>query len=270
MKKKDPLKNGQKAKNADSKSQGLILALETSGRTGSIAIGNMRQMLAEIEFSGQMRHSAELFPTIDTLLTRADKNPHDIVEIYISVGPGSFTGLRIAVAFAKTMNLATSAKIVALDTLDVIAANVIPILPDSAAGNSSFNKVAVILDAKRGQFFTAVYENDGGWQKILPDCLMTAEEFVQKFANQAPIWLLGEGLVYYKDKFKADGIFFFDEHLWTPKASNVYKLGREKVRSAAKVSPESRPFVTTADADPYEDAMQLKPIYLRRAIEKEE
>jgi tRNA threonylcarbamoyladenosine biosynthesis protein TsaB len=251
MEKRSSLKNGQKAKNTDSKSQGLILALETSGRTGSVAIGTMRQMLAEIEFSGQMRHSAELFPTIDTLLTRADKNPPDITEIYISAGPGSFTGLRIAVAFAKTMNLATGAKIVALDTLDVIAADVIPADPNQAVGNSAINKIAVILDAKRGQFFIAVYDvKMGNWKKTLPDCLMTSEEFVQKFANQTPIWLLGEGLVYYKDKFKADGIFFFDKHLWTPKASSVYKLGL--VKSAA---------------NQFEDPLQLQPIYLRRAIE---
>ncbi len=250
MEKKDAIKNGQNAKNPDSKSQGLILALETSGRTGSVAIANTRQMLAEIQFSGQMRHSTELFPTIDTLLKRADKNPQDITEIYISAGPGSFTGLRIAVSFAKTMNLATGAKIVALDTLDVIAANVIPTHPDSAVGNSSFNRVAVILDAKRGQFFTAVYENTGNWHKTLPDCLMTAEQFVQKFTNQIPIWLLGEGLVYYKDKFKAPGISFFDEHLWTPKASQVYKLGLQKSR-----------------ATQFEDALQLQPIYLRRALE---
>ena len=138
MEKKGSSKNGQKAKNADSKSQGLILALETSGRTGSVAIGTISQMLNEIEFSGQMRHSAELFPAIDTLLKGADKNPQDITEIYISAGPGSFTGLRIAVSFAKTMNLATGAKIVALDTLDVIAANVIPKPPKSAIGNSSY------------------------------------------------------------------------------------------------------------------------------------
>jgi len=247
MVKKSSLKNGQKAKNGDSKSQGLILALETSGRTGSIAIGSASQMLVEIPFSGQMRHSAELFPAIDTLLKGADKNPRDIAEIYISVGPGSFTGLRIAVAFAKTMNLATGAKIVALDTLDVIAANV---CNSPHIANSCISRVAVILDAKRSQFFTAVYENAGRWQKKLPDCLMAAEEFVQKFGNQTPIWLLGEGLVYYKDKFKADGIFFFDEHLWTPKAAQVYKLGLAK-----------------SLANQFADPLQLQPIYLRRPLE---
>jgi tRNA threonylcarbamoyladenosine biosynthesis protein TsaB len=205
-------------------------------------------MLAEIPFSGQMRHSAELFPAIDTLLRGADKNPQDIGEIYISAGPGSFTGLRIAVAFAKTMNLATGAKIVAIDTLDVIAANT---FDSPAIANSSIARVAVLLDAKRGQFFTAVYAvNMGNWEKTLPDCLMTAEEFIQKYSGQTPIWLLGEGLVYYKDKFKAPGISFFDEHLWTPKASQVYKLGLAK-----------------SLANQFEDVMQLQPIYLRRALE---
>jgi len=234
-------------KNAAVSSKNLILALETSGRTGSVAIGTNGKMLAEKQFSGLMRHSAEVFPTIDTLLRKADKTPQDIGEIYISIGPGSFTGLRIAVAFAKTMNLAAGAKIVALDTLDIIAANAFDFL---AMGNSSINRVAVILDAKRGQFFTAVYEHNGGWEKILPDCLMTADEFIRKFSGQTPICLLGEGLVYYKDKFKADGISFFDEDLWTPKASQVFRLGLAK-----------------SAAGQFSDPLALQPLYLRRALE---
>lgn len=247
MKKKSVIKGGQSDKIGDSISQGLILALETSGRTGSIAICDTRQMLAEIEFSGQMRHSAEVFPTIQSLLKGAYKNPQDIGEIFISIGPGSFTGLRIAVSFAKMMNLAVGSKIVAVDTLDIIAANTFD-SPDIA--KSYISRIAVILDAKRGQFFTAVYENTAGWQKTLLDCLMTADEFVQKYSNQTPIWLLGEGLVYYKDKFKAPSINFFDESLWTPKASQVYKLGLQKSLTGQ-----------------YEDPTQLQPIYLRRALE---
>jgi len=259
----------------------LILAVETSGRMGSIALATGPQLLGMQSFTGQtclgagantakqvteplvtakraeagpsrsqMRHSAELFPAVTILLDRFGKKPKQIEHVYISVGPGSFTGLRIAVTFAKTMALANQAKIVPVDTLDCIAANVInftaehPASPEGYEGQAtetaenklkSNERLAVILDAKRSQFFIAVYENTRGkprvtsdtiWQKILPDCLMTAEEFLDRFAGCGrPIALIGEGLVYYRDKFSDPAVRFLDEKYWNPHAEKVHELG---------------------------------------------
>jgi tRNA threonylcarbamoyladenosine biosynthesis protein TsaB len=238
-------------------SKPLILAIETSGRTGSVAIALGEQVLSETCFSGPMRHSAEIFPSIHELLVRFNRKPKEIEHIYISVGPGSFTGLRIAVALAKIMHLANAAKIIAVDTLDVIAANATDYISDFACATpekkeekvKDLNKIATILDAKRGQFFIAVYEyKQGQWKKTMADCLMTAERFVEKFGDKSrPVWLLGEGLVYYKDKFKGDGIRFLDEKYWNPRAANVHKLGWEK-----------------ALAEQLADPLTLQPTYLRR------
>ena len=224
----------------------LILAVETSGRLGSVALAQGDKLLSETCFSGPMRHSAEIFPAITGLLNKFDKKPDQIEQVYISAGPGSFTGLRIAVTFAKTLALANGAKIVAVDTLDVIAANVSPQLyvggsnPSSVIetsplggqdepGGFQYNeqladcraglappilpaeRLAVILDAKRGQFFIAVYDktshdlsrrsvaktesrvtSDVSWHKILPDSLMTAEDFLAQFSDK-PISHTGEG-----------------------------------------------------------------------------
>jgi len=238
----------------------LTLAVETSSRIGSVAIALGERILAESAFSGPMRHSAELFPAIRSLLDRFNREPQEIEHIYISVGPGSFTGLRIAVTMAKAMHLANTAKIVAVDTLDVIAAN--------AAGypekkNTELERIAAVLDAKRGQFFIAVYQrtavrrpaesderratSDGIWKKTLPDSLMTAPQFLHQFAcKQKPVWLLGDGLVSYKDKFKADGIRFLDEQYWRPRAAKVHLLGCE-------MSLKGR----------FADPLTLQPAYLR-------
>jgi tRNA threonylcarbamoyladenosine biosynthesis protein TsaB len=250
----------------------LILAVETSGRAGSAAIALGQKLLDETTFSGPMRHSAELFPAVCNLLNRFDRKPKDIEHIYISIGPGSFTGLRIAATLAKTMNLANNAKIVAVDTLDIIAANVttvatktLPQLSSHESPVTSHETIATILDAKRSQFFIAVYQrtsneqrpsratsrqatSDGIWNKILQDCLMTAPQFLDQFAcREEPIWLLGEGLVYYKDKFKADGVYFLDEKFWTPRAEKVHLLGWKK-----------------AQANQFADPLTLQPTYLRR------
>lgn len=208
----------------------LILAVETSGRLGSVALAEGNKLFSETCFSGPMRHSAEIFPAITDLLGKFDKKPGQIEQIHISVGPGSFTGLRIAVTFAKTMALANQSKIVAVDTLDAIAANVIP--------QYKSEKLGVILDAKRGQFFIAVYEKtqDAIWNKILPDCLMTAEDFVSRFTDK-PIMLIGEGLVFYKDKFASKNVRLLDEKFWNPSAANVYKLGWELAKNGQFADP---------------------------------
>jgi tRNA threonylcarbamoyladenosine biosynthesis protein TsaB len=196
----------------------LVLAIETSGRLGSVALAQGDKLLAESQFSGPMRHSAEIFPAITDLLSKFSKKPDQIEQVYISVGPGSFTGLRIAVTLAKTLALANGAKIIPVDTLDVIAANISP--------QDNSERLAVILDAKRGQFFIAVYEKtqDTIWKKVLPDCLMTAEVFLDQFCDRS-IALIGEGLVFYKDKFTHKNISVLDEKFWNPSAANVHKLG---------------------------------------------
>jgi tRNA threonylcarbamoyl adenosine modification protein YeaZ len=213
----------------------LILAVETSGRQGSVALAQGPKLLNERQFSGPMRHSAEVFPAIVDLLGQFRKKPGQIEQVYISAGPGSFTGLRIAVTIAKSMALANNVKIVAVDTLDVIAANV----ADFTAGAElkSTERLGVVLDAKRGQFFTAVYEKtQTGWQKILPDCLMTADEFLGRFAEK-PVALTGEGLVFYKDKFRAPGVRVLEEKFWNPSAAGVHKLGWDKARHGGFADP---------------------------------
>jgi len=242
-----------------------ILAVETSSRTGSVAIALGEKMLGETVFSAPLRHSAEIFPAVRGLLDQFDLEPGQIEHVYISGGPGSFTGLRIATTLAKTMQLANAAKIVTVDTLDVVAANVINLTNEknNSASNHklpamSGERVAAVLDAKRGQFFIAVYDYETNdrrqaagraiWRKILPDSLMTVPQFLTRFAcKDKPIWLLGDGLLYYKDKFKADGVHFFDEKYWSPRAGKVHLLGRQM-----------------ALKEQFTDALTLIPNYLRK------
>jgi tRNA threonylcarbamoyladenosine biosynthesis protein TsaB len=223
-------------------------------------------MLAQTVFSKPMKHSAEVFPAINSLLERFDRRAKEIQQVYVSVGPGSFTGLRIAVTLAKMMHLTNAAKVVAVNTLDVIATNATDYVKEK---NKAVEKIATILDAKRGRFFIAAYERlshgipaknqqqprknrqgditQGIWGKILPDSLLTASQFLDTFARtNQHTWLLGEGLVYYKDKFKAPGIRFLYKKYWYPRASKVHLLGWEKALS-----------------NQFTDPLKLQPAYLR-------
>jgi len=233
-------------KNPEKQTKSLILAVETSGRKGSVGMAQGAEFLAEKSFSAPMKHSSELFPTSCELLKRYNRRASEVEQIFISAGPGSFTGLRIAVTMAKAMHFAVGTKIVAVSTLDVIAANA----SEYSRQEEDIKRIATILDAKRGEFFTAVYEkNNGRWTKILRDCLMGPDRFKEQFgSNTGKVYLLGEGLVYYSDRFKTDTIRILPEKYWYPRASTVYSLGYEKSLRGEFADPTA-----------------LGPTYLRRA-----
>ncbi|MBN2138990.1 MAG: tRNA (adenosine(37)-N6)-threonylcarbamoyltransferase complex dimerization subunit type 1 TsaB [Sedimentisphaerales bacterium] len=237
----------------------LILALETSSRVGSVALALGSELLAQTTFTAPMRHSCEAFPAIKALLNRFDRSPAQINHVYISIGPGSFTGLRIATTVAKVMHLTNPVRIVAVDTLDVIAAN--------APTTPSAGRIAAILDAKRNQFYTAAYQRKGRqdttslkptpqdchapyttWQRLIPDSLMSASEFLSRFADSAnPIYLLGDGLLYHKDKFQSPGSRFLDQRYWSPQAANVHAIGYQLALNGE-----------------FADPAKLIPTYIRR------
>lgn len=267
----------------------LVLAVETSSRIGSVVIALGEKILAETTFSAPIRHSAEIFPAISNILDRFSRKPDQIEQIHISVGPGSFTGLRIAVTLAKTMHLANAAKVVTANTLDVIAANATDYIKEENTNITSHSepsrhsessschseqsefedrprretpeRIATILDAKRGQFFIAVYKRNTSsesaeaeatsneiWKKVFQDSLMTSSQFLAQFAcDEKPIWLLGDGLLYYKDKFKTDSTRFLEQKYWSPRASKVHLLGWKK-----------------ALANQFADPLTLTPNYLLR------
>ncbi|HBG26861.1 MAG: tRNA (adenosine(37)-N6)-threonylcarbamoyltransferase complex dimerization subunit type 1 TsaB [Planctomycetes bacterium GWF2_41_51] len=225
-------------KNNAIKSQLISLALETTGRIGSVAIGIDGNLSDEKTFSAPLRHNAELFDAINLLLNEIGKTANQTQQVFISIGPGSFTGIRISVTLAKMMALAADCKIVAVNTSDAMALNI---------EDDCINKIATVIDAKRGQFFIAVFKrNNNSWEKILSDCMLTPEQFKEIFDNEK-IYLLGEGLLYYAKKFETENIKILNEKFWSPKASNVFKLGTQMASEGKFVDP-----------------VELVPLYIRR------
>jgi tRNA threonylcarbamoyladenosine biosynthesis protein TsaB len=228
----------------------LILILETSSRIGAVALARGPEVLDQTNFTAPMRHSAEIFGAITELMHRFDRKPEQITDIFISIGPSSFTGLRIAVAIAKAMYLANNLRIVTVDTLDVIAQNA-PCDPKA----HKTRRIAPILDAKRNQFYVAAYKQPENtksettkWQRLIPNSLMTARQFLDEFADPTnPTALLGDGLLYHKNKFQAEGTIVLDEKYWSPQARKVHALGYQ-----------------LALAGKFADPLKLTPTYIRR------
>jgi tRNA threonylcarbamoyladenosine biosynthesis protein TsaB len=215
------------------------IAVETSGRRGSVALGEGPRLLAEREFPTQVEHAKELLPAVDELLRRQGWSPADIRHCYVSIGPGSFTGLRVAVAFARHLALATAARVCAVPTLDAVVESCTSMDPPPL-------HVAVVLDAKRQQVFGAVYEFHGGEYRRLTGPNLDVPAAILAAAPK-PISVIGEGVDYHRQAIEASGAVILDQSLWLPTAANVYKLGRRLAERGRFIA-----------------AMDLAPCYVRR------
>jgi len=97
------------------------LAIESSGRTGSVALLDGDQLINEISLPTTQRTAATLSVAMDTLLGEMRKVAGSLQLVSVTIGPGSFTGLRIGVTAAKTLAYAMNCRVAAIDTLSVIA-----------------------------------------------------------------------------------------------------------------------------------------------------
>ena len=158
------------------------LAIETSGRIGSVALVDGETVVTEEQFPHGLKHAAEIVPMLDRLCRGHGWSPRDVEQVYISVGPGSFTGLRIGITLAKTMALATGVKLVAVPTVRVLAEN----------GPQEAKNLIIVLDAKREQIFTARFDAlSGDWLERESARLDSLTAMLD--APHDPVHLLGEG-----------------------------------------------------------------------------
>ncbi|MFN4903833.1 MAG: tRNA (adenosine(37)-N6)-threonylcarbamoyltransferase complex dimerization subunit type 1 TsaB [Planctomycetota bacterium] len=198
-----------------------LLALETSGRSGSVALSCALQPLRELQesmgngsaFESLLdritTHSIELdprwgsaktlAPAIEELLSAQGITPADVHAIAVVQGPGSFTGLRVGIATAKVMAYALGIPVIAVDTLDVIAKE---FFKSRTQGSDSIDLIAVV-DAFRGQSFWAKYQfHDGRCVKTgqtrIDDNECLAME-IQRGSQCAEVFVVGPSLQKLKD-----------------------------------------------------------------------
>ncbi len=215
-----------------------IIAIETSSASGSVALALGPRLLAERSFSTQTQHARELIPTLAKLYAELGWPIGQKNECYLSIGPGSFTGLRVGVTFARHLALATGAKLCAVQTLDVIAANALEM-------NSPPTRLAVILDAKRGQVFGATFAlTDEGYCRDGQPRLI---EPVELLKTGESLSVIGEGIDYHRAAVEGSGATIVDRALWTPRAANVHRLGWALSRAGRFTPPH-----------------ELTPLYIRR------
>ena len=210
----------------------ISISIETSGKTGSVCLAKGEEIVQEIVFSDILRHGAETLPSIETLFSSNNLSPEKLDYIYVSAGPGSFTGIRLAVTMAKTLAYALGAKIISVPSLEATALNA-----DTAMDNGiKIENIAVVLEAGRGNVFAAAYQYHENYHikesdksflpnyKTLIEATMTKPElFLQECPK--PLKVIGEGIDYHKKDFMVDGVEILDSQYHNSRSANVFKCG---------------------------------------------
>ena len=225
----------------------LLLAIETSSRVGSVAISDGSCIIGERSFCHGLQNAAKILPLIDELCRELHIGPADLTDIAVSVGPGSFTGLRIGVTLAKTLAFSTGARLIAVPSLPVIAHN----------APSGGHCLMPILDAKRDQVFSAISRRTGGGlEELAPPQLVHLPDLLVK--SPRPVMVIGEGVTYHRQHLAgaaqmgnlgsdSENILIAPEDTWYPRAATVARLAIE-LRSRGEL------------ADPF----TLAPLYIRK------
>ncbi|HEY63917.1 MAG TPA: tRNA (adenosine(37)-N6)-threonylcarbamoyltransferase complex dimerization subunit type 1 TsaB [Caldilineae bacterium] len=140
---------------ADAEQRQFLLALDTATNLASIALYDGWRVIAEHSWHSDRRHTVELTPNVYAMLRQAGVQPAQLSGVVVALGPGSFTGLRVALSLAKGMTLAIGAALLGIPTLDIIA---YPYQWQSLP-------VCAVIQAGRGRLCWALYRRDQeGWR----------------------------------------------------------------------------------------------------------
>ena len=153
--------------------QPLILHIETSGEYCSVALSQGPNILSVINSTEKNNHSTALAPDAQRLLGTHDIEPEHLHAISVSGGPGSYTGLRVGVSFAKAMCFALDIPLIAVDTLEslaVAARKAMHDRDDLQEGTIYYSNI----DARRMEVYVAAFDASG--KRILPNSAMIVEE----------------------------------------------------------------------------------------------
>jgi tRNA threonylcarbamoyladenosine biosynthesis protein TsaB len=216
-----------------------VLGIDTSGTVGSVALLSPALATEEV-FEEGLIHGVALAPSVAHLLEQASIDAADLAAVAVGLGPGSYTGVRVGVTFAKTLAFAAEVPVVGVSSLDAMAENA----PHG-------ERVVCARDARRGSLYARTYHRqpDGavpeGPLRLLP--LTGVRDTLP-----ADALVIGDALDRFADLLSGDGRTPGDRDLWRSTAVAVARIG-------ARLVHERGP----------DDPHDLAPIYLR-ASEAEE
>ena len=207
----------------------MLLALETSAERGGVALFAGAELLGEQDVAVGERRGASLLVCLDALLARLGRRQVEIERIALSIGPGSFTGLRIGLATALGLAFGTQRELVPVPTLAALA------LQAESAG-----LVAPLVDARRGEVYAGLY--DAEQRELAPDRCCALSAFLACLPADVPVALLGSGVAAHRAELGAAlgaRARFLPKAAGVLRARTVGRLGLRLLANGGARAPEA-------------------------------
>jgi len=208
-----------------------ILGIETSTKTGSVAVVSEEGVIAQYSLNIEITHSERLMATVDRVLKDTGLAIADMGGFSVSIGPGSFTGLRIGISTVKGLALATDKPVAAVPTLQALAWN----LPIAA------HPVCPLLDARKNEVYTAVYRYDEAALVLLrPETAMPVGKLADEIIGKTIF--TGEGSHIYRREIEAlfgARALFAPLSATLPSAAAVAEIGLAMIKGGYRANPDA-------------------------------
>ena len=215
-----------------------VLGIDTSTLATTISVLDLDELICEYTVNTKKTHSQKLMVMIENMLKVSDININDIDLIAVCEGPGSFTGLRIAMATAKAIAHANNLDIISVDSLEVLARNI----------EITDKKICCIIDAQKTQVYNGIYkyEND----KLIPlkkIDVLDIDELLENLDEEFII--VGEATKKYKEKINAKNIKIASRQNNVNRASSLCEIAIEKYKKGEDIK----------------NCYQVNPRYIRKS-----
>ena len=207
----------------------MLLAIDTSSLILSCALAKEDTLISEWTVQRKLTHSEQLIPHIDEMMKDAGLLREDITAVACSIGPGSFTGLRIGLTSAKMMSYLWKVPLIGVDTLEALAWNLC----------GGYVYALPLMDAQRGHVYAALY-NTSHMRVIQEEAegVFLIEEVIEKVKGSLlPVVAMGEAAEKYADKLKEAGILLAPQTMRCCRAGSVAMAAWQKLKKNESSNP---------------------------------
>ena len=202
----------------------LIFGIDTCSMSSSAAVMSEEKLIAEFTVNHKKTHSEKIMPQIKAMLEACGINLEQIDAFAASVGPGSFTGVRIGVATAKAFAQGLKKPCISVSALSALA-----------VGAKNFKGIVCpVLDARRNQVYNALFESNGrDLKRITPDRAIALDELLEELKEKNDnVVFMGDGVPVFKEKLSEileDSAFFVPNSFTYNLASLVCEAAEKKL-----------------------------------------
>lgn len=208
-----------------------VLGIETATPVCTAGLAGEKGWIAETRIFAGNTHAEQLPDCVRNLLNQASIPAEKLDGIAMSIGPGSYTGLRIGLAFAKGMAFSLDKPLIAVPTMD----GLVSAIPDV------FPRVCVLIPSRKGEVYRGLYRRDGARWRAEGECDVAVEERLGDGLPEGDILFIGDGARLYRSAIENQCLkpHFFTDAYSLPSGASIAAEGRKRMISGLRDDPDA-------------------------------